>query len=191
MDAQLPWKKKGGTASWMAAAGALESGDSELEPRLQLLRGHARVSFLPATYGPHVTCALIGMNCNALACARGWHSTPIRAVVRAATGLISKSWPRILRKGCSRYAFFRILSAVKRSTAEIQRSQTVKCLFALRSSGQAAKMTVKISWPRSQLWLRREWECHPLDARPAICNQLQHGYQECGCPSIIIGLIEN
>ena len=39
MDAQQPWKKKGGTASWMAAAGALESGDSE--PRLQLLRGHA------------------------------------------------------------------------------------------------------------------------------------------------------
>ena len=89
--------------------------------------------------------------------------TPIRAVVRAATGLISESWPRILRKGCSRYAFFRILSAVKRSTAEIQRSQTVKSLFAMRSSGQAAKMTVKISWPRSQLWLRREWECHPLD----------------------------
>ena len=46
MDAQQPWKKKGGTASWMAAAGALESGDSELEPRLQLLRGHARVSLL-------------------------------------------------------------------------------------------------------------------------------------------------
>ena len=43
MDAQQPWKKKGGTASWMAAAGALESGDSELEPRLQLLHGHARV----------------------------------------------------------------------------------------------------------------------------------------------------
>ena len=145
----------------------------------------------PVTYGPHVTCALIGMNCNALACARGWHSHTRCSRVRAATGLISKSWPRILRKGCSRYAFFRILSAVKRSTAEIQRSQTVKCLFALRSSGQAAKMTVKISWPRSQLWLRREWECHPLDARPAICNQLQHGYQECGCPSIIIGLIEN
>ena len=39
MDARQPWKKKGGTASWMAAAGALESGDSE--PRLQLLRGHA------------------------------------------------------------------------------------------------------------------------------------------------------
>ena len=38
-----------------------------------------------------------------------------------------------------------ILSAVKRSTAEIQRSQTVKCLFAMRPSGQAAKMTVKIS----------------------------------------------
>ena len=46
MDAQQPWKKKGGTASWMAAAGALESGDSELEPRLQLLCGHARVSLL-------------------------------------------------------------------------------------------------------------------------------------------------
>ena len=30
----------------MAAAGAFESGDSELEPRLQLLRGHARVSLL-------------------------------------------------------------------------------------------------------------------------------------------------
>ena len=30
----------------MAAAGALESGDLELEPRLQLLRGHARVSLL-------------------------------------------------------------------------------------------------------------------------------------------------
>ena len=43
MDAQQPWKKKGGTASWMAAAGALESGDLELEPRLQLLHGHARV----------------------------------------------------------------------------------------------------------------------------------------------------
>ena len=28
IDAQQPWKKKGGTASWMAAAGALESGDS-------------------------------------------------------------------------------------------------------------------------------------------------------------------
>ena len=34
MDAQQPWKKKGGTTSWMAAAGALESGDSE--PCLQL-----------------------------------------------------------------------------------------------------------------------------------------------------------
>ena len=71
--------------------------------------------------------------------------TPIHAVVRAATGLISESRPRILRKGCSRYAFFRILSAVKRSTAEIQRSQTVKSLFAMWSSGQAAKMMVKIS----------------------------------------------
>ena len=30
----------------MAAAGALESGDSELEPRLQLLRGRARESLL-------------------------------------------------------------------------------------------------------------------------------------------------
>ena len=46
MDAQQPWKMKGGTASWMAAGGALESGDSELKPRLQLLRGHARVSLL-------------------------------------------------------------------------------------------------------------------------------------------------
>ena len=27
MDAQQPWKKKGGTASWMAADGGLESGD--------------------------------------------------------------------------------------------------------------------------------------------------------------------
>ena len=32
MDAQQPWKKEGGTTSWMAAAGMLESGDSE--PRL-------------------------------------------------------------------------------------------------------------------------------------------------------------
>ena len=46
MDVQQPWKKKGGIASWMAAAEALESGDSELEPCLQLLRGHARVSLL-------------------------------------------------------------------------------------------------------------------------------------------------
>ena len=30
----------------MAAAGALESGDLELEPRLQLLRSHVRVSLL-------------------------------------------------------------------------------------------------------------------------------------------------
>ena len=60
--------------------------------------------------------------------------TPIHAVVRAVTGLISESWPRILRKGCSRYAFFRILSVVKRSMAEIQRSKMVKSLFAMRSS---------------------------------------------------------
>ena len=46
MDAQQPWKKEGGTASWTVAAGALESGDSE--PRLQLLRGHA-YRCLPAT----------------------------------------------------------------------------------------------------------------------------------------------
>ena len=66
--------------------------------------------------------------------------TPIHAVVRAATGLISESWPHILRKDCSRYAFFRILSAVKRSTAEIQRSQTVKSLFAMQSSaGSSSK----------------------------------------------------
>ena len=45
MDAQQPWKK-GGTTSWMAAAGALESSD--LEPRLQLLHGHM-YHCLPAT----------------------------------------------------------------------------------------------------------------------------------------------
>ena len=46
MDAQQPWKKKGGTTSWMAAAGALKSG--ELKPCLQLLHGHA-YHCLPAT----------------------------------------------------------------------------------------------------------------------------------------------
>ena len=54
---------------------------------------------------------------------------------------------RILSKRWSRYAFFRILSVVKRSPAGIQCSQTVKSHFAMRSSSQAAKMTVKISWP--------------------------------------------
>ena len=43
------------------------------------------------------------------------------------------------------------MQAVKWSTADIQCSQKVKSLFAMRESGQAAKMTVKISW-----------ECHPL-----------------------------
>ena len=52
--------------------------------------------------------------------------TPIDAIVRAATGLIGESGPRILRKGWSRHAFVRILSAVKRSMAEIQHIQTVK-----------------------------------------------------------------
>ena len=45
-------------------------------------------------------------------------------VVRAVTGLLGESLPCILRKGLSRYAFFRILSAVKWSTAEIQRSRS-------------------------------------------------------------------
>ena len=49
------------------------------------------------------------------------------------------------QKGWSHYAFLRILSVVKRSTAEIQHSQTVKSLSAMWSSGQAVKMTVKIS----------------------------------------------
>ena len=54
MDAQQPCKKKGGTASWMAAAGALESGDSELEPRLQLLRGPGIGKIVPRNYTPGI-----------------------------------------------------------------------------------------------------------------------------------------
>ena len=77
-------------------------------------------------------------------CVHQGGDTLIHAVVRAATELM-QILTRILRKGCSRYAFFRILWAAKQSTAEIQRSQMVKCLFAMRSSGQAAKLTVKIS----------------------------------------------
>ena len=73
-------------------------------------------------------------------------SRSIDAVVRAVTGLIGESWPCILREGVESLRILPyILPAVKRSTAEIQHSQTVKNLFATWSSGQAAKMTVKIS----------------------------------------------
>ena len=64
--------------------------------------------------------------------------------------------------GWDHYAFFRILSgpgrnvhAVKLSTAEIQRSQTVK--GAMRSSGQVSKMMVTIS-----VTAVTTAECHPL-----------------------------
>ena len=52
--------------------------------------------------------------------------TPIHIVVRAATGFISESWPRILRKGCSHYAFVCILLAVKRSRVFLRCGQAVK-----------------------------------------------------------------
>ena len=61
------------------------------------------------------------------------------------------SWPQILRKWWSRFAFLldprkkRVCS--QRSLADLQYSQTVKSYFAVQSSGQAVKVTVKISWP--------------------------------------------
>ena len=45
----------------------------------------------------------------------------------------------------------RNVHTVKRSTAEVQHSQTVRSLFVMRSSCQAAKMTVKIFTPVAAL----------------------------------------
>ena len=53
----------------------------------------------------------------------------------------------------------------------------VKSLFAMCSSGQAAKkMTVKTSWPQSQLWLRRLWDCHPLERNEGWVSQYYFYY---------------
>ena len=65
--------------------------------------------------------------------------TPIDAVVRAATGLISEILTPYTKE---RLESLHIIpyTIYRRSTAEIQRSQTAKCLC-----GQAAKVMVKIS----------------------------------------------
>ena len=80
---------------------------------------------------------------------------PYTAVVTAKTGV--KKWSRgqavflvaVKRSKTS----FKLSWAVKmqlRWSHEVDRhGQTVKSLFTVWSSGQAAKMTVKISWPRS------------------------------------------
>ena len=73
MDAQQPWKK-GGTASWVVAAGALESGD--LEPRLQLLRDHAD-HCLPATLKMATLTYLTSLSCILCICIV-FHMHPLR-----------------------------------------------------------------------------------------------------------------